>query len=78
MSAGCVAKNRSEAGAGSVVGKSMNVPDLRAPAVQKLSDAELAQVIANGKGGMPSFQSSLSRDQIRALVTQIRVLHQKK
>ena len=29
-----------------------------------------------GKGGMPSFQSSLSRDQIRALVTQIRVLHQ--
>ena len=28
-------------GAGSAVGKSMNVPDLRSPVVQKLPDAEL-------------------------------------
>jgi cytochrome c6 len=40
-------------GGGSEVGKSMNVPDLRSPAVQKLSNSELAQAIANGKGGMP-------------------------
>jgi len=65
-------------GAGSAVGKSMNVPDLRSPVVQKLPDAELAQIISNGKGGMPSFKSSLSDDQIRALVTHIRSLHQKK
>src|SRR6266567_93339 len=65
-------------GAGSAVGKSMNVPDLRSPAVQKLPNAELAQVISNGKGGMPSFKSSLSEDQIQALVTHIRSLHQKK
>ena len=48
-------------GAGSAVGKSMNVPDLRSSVVQKLPDAELAQVISNGKGGMPSFKSSLER-----------------
>ena len=65
-------------GAGSAVGKSMNVPDLRSPVVQKLPDAELAQIISNGKGGMPSFKSSLSDDQISALVTHIRSLHQKK
>ncbi len=65
-------------GAGSAVGKSMNVPDLRAPMVQNVPDAELAQVISNGKGGMPPFKSSLSEDQIRALVTHIRSLHQKK
>ena len=65
-------------GAGSAVGKSMNVPDLRSQVVQKLPDAELAQIISNGKGGMPSFKSSLSDDQIRALVTHIRSLHQKK
>jgi mono/diheme cytochrome c family protein len=65
-------------GAGSAVGKSMSVPDLRSPAVQKLPNAELAQVISNGKGGMPSFKSSLSEDQIQALVTHIRSLHQKK
>jgi mono/diheme cytochrome c family protein len=65
-------------GAGSAVGKSMNVPDLRSPVVQKTPDAELAQVISNGKGGMPAFKSSLSEDQIHDLVTHIRSLHQKK
>src|SRR6266702_4777311 len=65
-------------GSGSEVGKSMNVPDLRAPVVQKLPDAELAQVIANGKGGMPPFKNSLSEEQIHALVARIRSLHQKK
>jgi cytochrome c6 len=65
-------------GSGSEVGKSMNVPDLRSPAVQKLPDAELAQIIANGKAGMPSFKNSLSDEQIHALVTHIRSLHQKK
>ena len=65
-------------GGGSAVGKSMNVPDLRSPAVQKLPDAELAQIIANGKGGMPSFKNALSDEQIHALVTHIRSLHQKK
>ena len=65
-------------GAGSAVGKSMNVPNLRSPVVQKLPDAELAQVISDGKGGMPSFKSSLSEDQIHALVTHIRSLRQKK
>jgi len=65
-------------GSGSEVGKSMNVPDLRSAVVQKLPDAGLAQVIVNGKGGMPSFKNSLSEQQIHALVTHIRSLHQKK
>jgi mono/diheme cytochrome c family protein len=65
-------------GGGSEVGKSMNVPDLRSPVVQKLPDTELAQVIANGKGGMPAFKNSLNEHQIHALVTHIRSLHQKK
>jgi cytochrome c6 len=65
-------------GGGSDVGKSMNVPDLRSQAVQKLPDAELAQVISNGKGGMPAFKSSLSEDQIHGLVTLIRSLAAKK
>jgi cytochrome c6 len=65
-------------GGGSEVGKSMNVPDFRSQAVQKLSDAELAQVVSDGKGGMPSFKNSLSADQIQALVKHIRTLAQKK
>ena len=65
-------------GAGSDVGKSLNVPDLRSQAVQKLSDAELTQIISNGKGGMPAFKDSLSEDQTRSLVAHVRTLHQKK
>ena len=65
-------------GAGSSVGKSMNVPDLRSSVVQDKADAELAQIISNGKGGMPAFKGSLSDDQIHALVTYVRSLHQKK
>jgi mono/diheme cytochrome c family protein len=65
-------------GGGSQVGKTMNVPDLRSPTVQKQTDAELAQIISDGKGGMPSFKGSLSDDQIHGLVTHIRSLASKK
>jgi mono/diheme cytochrome c family protein len=65
-------------GRGSEVGKSMNAPDLRSQGVQKLPDSQLAQIISNGKGGMPSFKNSLSKDQIHSLVAHIRSLHQKK
>lgn len=65
-------------GAGSEVGKSMNVPDLRSPAVLKLPDANLAEIISTGKGGMPSFKKSLTDDQIHSLVTYIRSLSQSK
>ena len=65
-------------GAGSEVGKSMKVPDLRSPAVQKLPDAQLAQVIADGKGGMPSFKNSLNEEQIHGLVAHLRSLPRQK
>jgi cytochrome c6 len=65
-------------GGGSEVGKSMNVPDLRSLAVQQLTDAELAQIISDGKGGMPSFKSSFSADQIQGLGNHIRGLAPKK
>jgi mono/diheme cytochrome c family protein len=65
-------------GSGSAVGKSMNVPDLRSPVVQKLPAAQLAQIISDGKGGMPSFKNSLSEDQVHSLVAHIRSLRAKK
>jgi mono/diheme cytochrome c family protein len=65
-------------GAGSEVGKSMNILDLRSAVVQKRPDAELAQVIADGKGGMPSFKASLNAGQIHDIVAYIRTLAAKK
>ena len=65
-------------GSGSAVGKSMNVPDLRSPEVQKVPDAQLAQIISDGKGGMPSFKGTLTEDQVHSLVTYVRSLRGKK
>jgi cytochrome c6 len=65
-------------GSGSEVGKSMNVPDLRSQVVQKLPDAQLAQIISDGKGGMPPFKNSLGEDQVHSLVAHIRSLSGKK
>jgi len=61
-----------------VVGKSMKIPDLRSPAVQSQPDAQLADVIANGKALMPGFKSSLSKDEIDALVRHVHQLAGKK
>jgi mono/diheme cytochrome c family protein len=61
-----------------VVGKSMKIPDLRSPAVQSQPDTQLADVIANGKGLMPGFKSSLSKDEIDALVKHVHQLAGKK
>lgn len=65
-------------GSGSEVGKTMHVPDLRSPEVQKLPDTQLAQIISDGKGGMPPFKNSFSQDQVHSLVAHIRSLRAKK
>lgn len=59
-------------GTPTAVGKSLNAPDLGSTAVQIRTDAELHQIIANGKGNMPPFKDSLSDAQIDALIAHIR------
>jgi mono/diheme cytochrome c family protein len=56
------------------IGKSLKAADLRSAEVQKQSDAQLAQVISEGRNNMPSFSDSLTQDQIRAVVAYIRKL----
>jgi mono/diheme cytochrome c family protein len=56
------------------VGKSLKAADLRSAEVQKQTEAQLAQVISDGRNNMPSFSDSLTQDQIRALVAYIRKL----
>ena len=47
-------------------GKSINAPDLRSQDVQKKSDQQLAQTIAEGKGNMPSFKRLFDAQQVQA------------
>jgi len=65
-------------GAGTPVGKSLKVADLRSLLVQKKSDADLEHVISEGKNSMPPFGSSLSPDEVKALVSYVHTLKTKK
>lgn len=57
------------------------IPDLRSPQVQKQTDADLADMIINGKRSsrglnysMPSNKGKLTQEQIKQLVVYIRGL----
>jgi mono/diheme cytochrome c family protein len=48
------------------------IPDFRRPWHRLRSDAQLAAIILNGKGAMPSFRRRLSEADVRGLVTHLR------
>ncbi len=58
-------------------GKLMKVRDLTSQDVQKMSDADLASAISEGKGKMPDYKT-LTPDQVKDLVGYIRALGKKK
>jgi mono/diheme cytochrome c family protein len=70
----CAACHGKDGSGSTPVGKALKVHDLRAPEVQKKSDAELAKQIRDGKGSMPAFKGKISEDDITALVAHIREL----
>jgi mono/diheme cytochrome c family protein len=61
-------------GAGSAMGKAMGAHDLVSAEVQQMSDAQLSDVITNGKSKMPAYGKSLKPDDIKGLVAYIRTL----
>jgi cytochrome c6 len=69
----CSACHGTDGSGDTEVGKAMGVPDLHSADVQKLSDAELTDIIKDGKGTqMPAFKDKLTDDQIKQLVSYIR------
>lgn len=67
--AGCHAAD----GTGSAMGKKMGAHDFTTADVQGMSDAQLTDVITNGKNKMPKY-GSLPPEQIKGLVAYIRTL----
>lgn len=61
-------------GKGSAVGQKMGAHDFTSPEVQKMSDAELTEVITKGKNKMPSYAGKLQEGDIKGLVGYIRQL----
>jgi mono/diheme cytochrome c family protein len=67
--AGC----HSADGTGSAMGKKMGAHDFTTADVQKMSDAELSEIITNGKNKMPKY-ASLKPEEVKGLVSYIRTL----
>jgi mono/diheme cytochrome c family protein len=65
-------------GAGkTTMGQTLKIPDLHSEDVQKLSDAELTQIVTKGKNKMPAYEVKLSKEQIAELVGFVRELAKK-
>ncbi|MBV8475964.1 MAG: cytochrome c [Acidobacteria bacterium] len=58
-------------------GKALEAKDLRSRKTQSKSDAEIADLIAQGRNKMPGFAQNLKPDQIQQLVAYIRHLAKK-
>lgn len=58
-------------GTGTPTGKTLNVPDLHSDAVQKMTNAQIIDQIANGKNNMPPFKDTLSKDEMTALANYV-------
>jgi cytochrome c6 len=60
-------------GTGSAMGKKMGAHDFTTADVQGMSDAQLTDIITNGKNKMPKY-ASLKPEDIKGLVAYIRTL----
>jgi cytochrome c6 len=57
-------------------GKSLKLKDLASDDVQKATDAEIAEVITNGKGKMKAVKG-VTADQVKDLVAYVRAFNKK-
>jgi mono/diheme cytochrome c family protein len=73
----CVTCHGADGSGNTPTGKSLKAGDLRSDAVQKQTDEQLAASIANGKGKMPPFKTTMNAAQIKDVVTYIRGLAKK-
>lgn len=68
----CAACHAADGSGSSPMGKKMGLRDLGSAEVQKMTDAQLTTITADGKGKMPPFKSKLSDEDIAAVVKHLR------
>jgi cytochrome c6 len=73
----CAACHGADGTGSTATGKALKVRDLASPDVQSQSDAQLTEIVTNGKNKMPAYKGKLTDDQIKGLVAYIRGLAQK-
>ena len=73
----CVICHAGDGSGNTAIGKKNKVRDLRSPEAQKATDAELFELISQGKKPMPGFSGRLTDEQIHQVVAYIRQLAKK-
>jgi mono/diheme cytochrome c family protein len=70
----CVMCHGADGAGNTGMGKTLKLRDLRSDEVQSMTDAQLSDVIAKGKGKMPGYEKNLGADGIQAVVGYLREL----
>lgn len=70
----CAACHAADGSGNTTVGKSLKVKPFASPEVQKSTDAELMQIITDGKGKMPAYGKKMTPAEIESLVAVIRTM----
>jgi mono/diheme cytochrome c family protein len=73
----CVMCHAADGSGNTPAGKATKARDFASPEVQNLTDAQLHDIITNGKDKMPAYKGKLTDDQITGLVAYIRGLAKK-
>ena len=70
----CVMCHGADGAGKTKMGQKLGAADLTSNDVQSMSDEALAQSVRNGNGKMPSFEKTLSPEEITSVIQYIRTL----
>ncbi len=74
----CEMCHSADGSGGTPAGKALKARDFASPEVKSETDAQLTEILTNGKNKMPAYKGKLTDDQIKGLVAYIRELAKKK
>jgi cytochrome c6 len=73
----CAMCHGADGSGNTATGKALKVRDLASPDVQSQTDAQITDIVTNGKNKMPAYKGKLTDDQIKGLVAYVRGLAKK-
>jgi cytochrome c6 len=68
----CTSCHGPDGSGNTAIGKAVGAKDLRSAEAQKLTDAQIATQISQGKGNMPPFGGSLNKSNVNDLIAYVR------
>jgi mono/diheme cytochrome c family protein len=72
--ANCAACHGADGTAQTAMGKRLNIKSFKSPEVQGMTDAQLEEIVAKGKGKMPAYEKKLGASGVKDVVAYIRTL----